>query len=101
MKKRISMLEFEDEIRQHVSFEVVQSDPIEHIFLFATFSAVHVLPSKRCTLLFKNDSCEVHIHNITDIAKRIAGNVVVYDLRCAELTSPGHERSHVCSVICH
>ena len=100
LKKNVSISEFDGEIGSYSMYDVVQSDPIEHIFISASFSQVHVLPAKLYTLLFKNDSCEVHIHNILEVSKSFMNGATVYTLRCADSSTPTHGRQHVCSVTC-
>lgn len=99
MERFMPISEFEDDIGLYSLYAVQQDNPMTHIYLSATFQKVCVLLSATPMLLFKNNMCEVHIHNIDKVLKSKTNESTIYTLYCFDYTD-GQKTLHKCTIIC-
>lgn len=100
MKGFVSISEFEDDIGSYSRYYVNQRRPLDHMFISASFTEVCMLLSAQPILLFKNDLCEIHIHNIEKVLKTKTNGTTTYTLRCSSIARGGEKYTHTCSIVC-
>ena len=96
----VPISEFESEIESYLRYDVSQKGTDEHIFLKASFTQAYVLLSSYPMLLFKNDVCEIHIHNIDKVFRIKSDANTTYILHCIGFSDGGKKHTHICSIIC-
>ena len=99
MKKYISISDFENDIESYSTYNVRWKNPRSHMFISASFTEVRILLSKLPMLLFKNNDCEVHIHNIHKISKTKQNPDTIYTLHCLDFTRQ-QSYNYTCIIIC-
>lgn len=99
MKNFVLMSDFENDIESYSFYNVRWENPHSHMFVSASFTEVRILLSKLPMLLFKNNDCEVHIHNIHKVSKAKRNLDTIYTLHCLDLTRQ-QAHTNTCMIIC-
>jgi len=99
LKRFISISDFENDITSYSMYKVQQKDPRSHVFITVSFTEVRILLSRLPILLFKNDNCEVHIHNINRVSKTKYNDGTIYTLYCLDYSGQ-KAHTHTFLIIC-